>query len=184
LGQHADWYQPAVGNGGTWTYKWETFLTQELPAWLATKQEGELHHTRIGGRQPLTCTGSGKLLLVFAPASLLDQIIDERGLVNRTSHSITDRSMLLRVLAKIRAERFAVDDEEFAIGTRSIAAPVIHRGEVIAALTLSGRVERTVAQAAAPAVRAAAAAISRELGRVPSASLTQHSANSQVPIGG
>jgi diacylglycerol O-acyltransferase/trehalose O-mycolyltransferase len=33
---YTDWYQPAVGNGGTQTYKWETFLTQELPAWLST----------------------------------------------------------------------------------------------------------------------------------------------------
>jgi diacylglycerol O-acyltransferase / trehalose O-mycolyltransferase len=32
---YTDWYQPAVGNGSTQTYKWETFLTQELPAWLA-----------------------------------------------------------------------------------------------------------------------------------------------------
>ena len=32
---YADWYQPAVGNGTTQTYKWETFLTQELPTWLA-----------------------------------------------------------------------------------------------------------------------------------------------------
>ena len=32
---YADWYQPAVGNGTTQIYMWETFLTQELPAWLA-----------------------------------------------------------------------------------------------------------------------------------------------------
>ena len=32
---YADWYQPAVGNGTTQTYKWETFLTAELPTWLA-----------------------------------------------------------------------------------------------------------------------------------------------------
>jgi diacylglycerol O-acyltransferase/trehalose O-mycolyltransferase len=35
---YTDWYQPAVGNGGTWTYKWETFLTQELPPWLAANR--------------------------------------------------------------------------------------------------------------------------------------------------
>ncbi len=29
---YTDWYQPAVGNGTTQTYKWETFLTSELPA--------------------------------------------------------------------------------------------------------------------------------------------------------
>jgi diacylglycerol O-acyltransferase/trehalose O-mycolyltransferase len=35
---YTDWYGPAVGNGGTWTYKWETFLTQELPPWLAANR--------------------------------------------------------------------------------------------------------------------------------------------------
>jgi diacylglycerol O-acyltransferase / trehalose O-mycolyltransferase / mycolyltransferase Ag85 len=32
---YTDWYEPAVGNGTTQTYKWETFMTSELPAWLA-----------------------------------------------------------------------------------------------------------------------------------------------------
>src|SRR3954468_24219527 len=36
---YTDWYQPAVGNGGTWTYKWETFLTQELPNYLAANKD-------------------------------------------------------------------------------------------------------------------------------------------------
>ncbi|MCF6389654.1 esterase family protein [Mycobacterium sp. MBM] len=31
---YTDWYKPAKGKNGTYTYKWETFLTQELPAWL------------------------------------------------------------------------------------------------------------------------------------------------------
>jgi diacylglycerol O-acyltransferase / trehalose O-mycolyltransferase len=35
---YTDWYQPAVGSAGTITYKWETFLTQELPAWLAANR--------------------------------------------------------------------------------------------------------------------------------------------------
>jgi diacylglycerol O-acyltransferase / trehalose O-mycolyltransferase len=35
---YSDWYGPAVGNGGTHTYKWETFLSQELPAWLAANK--------------------------------------------------------------------------------------------------------------------------------------------------
>ena len=28
---YADWYQPACGKAGCLTYKWETFLTTELP---------------------------------------------------------------------------------------------------------------------------------------------------------
>jgi diacylglycerol O-acyltransferase/trehalose O-mycolyltransferase len=35
---YSDWYQPAVGNGGTYTYKWETFLTRELPEWLSANK--------------------------------------------------------------------------------------------------------------------------------------------------
>jgi diacylglycerol O-acyltransferase / trehalose O-mycolyltransferase len=35
---YTDWYQPAAGSAGTTTYKWETFLTQELPAWLAANK--------------------------------------------------------------------------------------------------------------------------------------------------
>lgn len=33
---YSDWYKPACGSkdGGCKTYKWETFLTQELPTWL------------------------------------------------------------------------------------------------------------------------------------------------------
>jgi diacylglycerol O-acyltransferase / trehalose O-mycolyltransferase len=31
---YTDWYQPSQGNGQNYTYKWETFMTQELPAWL------------------------------------------------------------------------------------------------------------------------------------------------------
>ncbi|MGH3724742.1 MAG: alpha/beta hydrolase [Mycobacterium sp.] len=32
---YTDWYNPAKGKDGVFTYKWETFLTQELPAYLA-----------------------------------------------------------------------------------------------------------------------------------------------------
>ncbi|MBI3214301.1 MAG: esterase family protein [Mycobacterium sp.] len=31
---YADWYQPSQGNGQNYTYKWETFMTNELPTWL------------------------------------------------------------------------------------------------------------------------------------------------------
>jgi diacylglycerol O-acyltransferase / trehalose O-mycolyltransferase len=35
---YTDWYRPAAGSNGTSTYKWETFLTQELPAYLAANK--------------------------------------------------------------------------------------------------------------------------------------------------
>jgi diacylglycerol O-acyltransferase/trehalose O-mycolyltransferase len=35
---YADWYRPACGNDGCSTYKWETFLTSELPQWLSANE--------------------------------------------------------------------------------------------------------------------------------------------------
>ncbi|MDR3661535.1 MAG: alpha/beta hydrolase family protein [Mycobacterium sp.] len=32
---YSDWYQPSQGNGQNYTYKWETFMTKELPIYLA-----------------------------------------------------------------------------------------------------------------------------------------------------
>ena len=36
---YTDWYQPACGKSGCQTYKWETFLTGELPQWLAANRD-------------------------------------------------------------------------------------------------------------------------------------------------
>ena len=35
---YADWYKPACGKAGCSTYKWETFLTCELPGWLSANR--------------------------------------------------------------------------------------------------------------------------------------------------
>src|SRR3981189_2566710 len=35
---YSDWYKPACGKAGCTTYKWETFLTQELPSYLAANK--------------------------------------------------------------------------------------------------------------------------------------------------
>lgn len=35
---YTDWYKPAKGKDGVWTYKWETFITSELPQWLAANR--------------------------------------------------------------------------------------------------------------------------------------------------
>ena len=35
---YTNWQSPAVGNGGTHYYQWETFLTSELPAYLSANK--------------------------------------------------------------------------------------------------------------------------------------------------
>lgn len=57
---YSDWYRPAVGNGGVWTYKWETFLTQELPQWLAANKGVSASGNAVVGA---SMSGSAALIL-------------------------------------------------------------------------------------------------------------------------
>src|SRR5262249_31427922 len=57
---YTDWYRPAVGNGTTQTYKWETFLTSELPAWLAANKGVSSTGNAVVG---LSMSGSSALIL-------------------------------------------------------------------------------------------------------------------------
>jgi diacylglycerol O-acyltransferase/trehalose O-mycolyltransferase len=59
---YTDWYQPAVGKSGTHTYRWETFLTQELPAWLqANRDVAPTGSAAVG----LSMAGSSSLTLAI-----------------------------------------------------------------------------------------------------------------------
>jgi diacylglycerol O-acyltransferase / trehalose O-mycolyltransferase / mycolyltransferase Ag85 len=59
---YSDWYQPAAGSAGTVTYKWETFLTQELPAWLAANKGQAATGNAVVG---LSMSGSAALTLAI-----------------------------------------------------------------------------------------------------------------------
>ena len=59
---YSDWYKPACGKAGCSTYKWETFLTQELPAWLqANRQVKPTGGAAIG----LSMAGSAALTMAI-----------------------------------------------------------------------------------------------------------------------
>src|ERR1044072_4766166 len=57
---YTDWYRPAAGNGTTQTYKWETFLTSELPAWLSANRGVSPSGNAVVG---LSMSGSSALIL-------------------------------------------------------------------------------------------------------------------------
>jgi len=59
---YADWYSPACGKTGCQTYKWETFLTQELPAFLASQKGVDSSRTAAVG---LSMAGSAALTLAI-----------------------------------------------------------------------------------------------------------------------
>jgi diacylglycerol O-acyltransferase/trehalose O-mycolyltransferase len=59
---YSDWYSPACGKTGCQTYKWETFLTQELPAYLASQKGVDSSRTAAVG---LSMAGSSALTLAI-----------------------------------------------------------------------------------------------------------------------
>lgn len=57
---YTDWQSPAVGNGQTYNYQWETFLTSELPAYLAANKDVSTSGNAVVG---LSMSGSSALTL-------------------------------------------------------------------------------------------------------------------------
>jgi diacylglycerol O-acyltransferase/trehalose O-mycolyltransferase len=66
---YTDWYAPACGKDGCTTYRWETFLTQELPAWLAAnKGVSATGNAAVG----LSMAGSSSLTLaIYHPGQIV-----------------------------------------------------------------------------------------------------------------
>jgi diacylglycerol O-acyltransferase / trehalose O-mycolyltransferase len=59
---YSDWYSPACGKSGCQTYKWETFLTQELPAYLNDQRQVKPTGSAAVG---LSMAGSASLTLAI-----------------------------------------------------------------------------------------------------------------------
>ncbi len=96
----------------------------------------------IGLRKPVHCTADGKALIAFQPPATLQQIIGAK-LDRRTPHTLVDEKDLQAELANIRTRGYAIDDEEYELGVRSIAAPIRDdSGTPVAAVGITGPTQR------------------------------------------
>ncbi len=96
---------------------------------------------RIGNIAPMHCTGIGKLFLM--EAGKLDQLIETKGLVRFTEHTLTSRQALSQELARVREQGYAYDNEECEIGARCVAFPIRdYTGKVIAGFSVTGPASR------------------------------------------
>ena len=67
------------------------------------------------------------------------EIVAQKGLPRMTKNTIVNLGQLNKHLADVRAQDYAVDDEENEEGIRCVAAPVRNdQGSVIAAISISG----------------------------------------------
>ena len=114
---------------------------------------------------PAHCTALGKAMLAFSADAGQDWIAQHPKLPARTARTLTDPALLRRELHDIRRLGLAYDRQEAENGLVCVAAPLLKADErARAALSVSmpagGRIQPAQA---APAVHAAARAVSREL---------------------
>jgi DNA-binding IclR family transcriptional regulator len=98
--------------------------------------------TQVGTSLEAYCTGVGKVLLAHESAEMVSRYLDKGELIALTSHTITDRDGILRELEKVRELGYAIDDQEFEVGLRCLAAPIYLNGRVVAALSCSAPLSR------------------------------------------
>lgn len=117
--------------------------------------------SRVARRLPLHATGPGKVLLAHSPPEFVEEILGA-GLPRQASKTITNPATLRRALAGIRTSGYCVSCDEMTDGASSVAAPVRDAtGEVIASISVVVPTGRRDLNALIPAVRIAAAGISR-----------------------
>lgn len=91
----------------------------------------------IGTRFAATATSMGRVLLAALPDAELAHLLDQWQPEPFTAKTITDRATLEAELDRVRAQGWAMVDEELEFGLRSLAAPVHRNGVVVAAINVS-----------------------------------------------
>jgi len=120
--------------------------------------------SRTGGRMPLHCTAIGKALLAHSDAALLKEVLS-RPLVRLTPHTVTAPGLLRSQLSQVLQVGVAFEHGESQVGLNCVAAPVFDRGNLVAAISITGPTNRFRTESHVDAVRAAAAAIGNALAR-------------------
>jgi DNA-binding IclR family transcriptional regulator len=141
--------------------------------------------SRAGAILPAYCTALGKTLLAYMPEGEVGAWATTQKFTALTPRTITTGRRLLKELRVIRERGYAIDDEEREKGVRCLAAPIRnHHGDVVAAISVAGPIDRLPQELAgsdvAEAVLAAARAISIDLGAVDEEAIESPRASSRA----
>ncbi len=106
----------------------------------------------VGTRFPAFATSMGRVLLAALPAPEAAEMLARDELKPLTRNTITSPEELLAELERVRAQGWALVDQELEIGLRSIAVPVRDaHGAVVAAMNVSVAPGTTRSSRPAPA---------------------------------
>ncbi|WP_158817788.1 IclR family transcriptional regulator [Methylocapsa sp. S129] len=121
-----------------------------------------------GGRVVLHSTSLGKSMLAAMRPEEVNRILNTKGMTRFTRKTIDTPAGMASHLSEVRAAGYAVDDEEYSVGLRCVAAAVLNEhGDPIGAISVSGpaiRVARERLPQIGSLVRAIASELTLELG--------------------
>lgn len=93
----------------------------------------------LGTQMDLHCTALGKALAAFQPPREWERLIPCQAWPRHNDNTISSPARFRKELAITRERGYAVDNEEFDLGMRCLAAPVFGpSGEAVAAISLKG----------------------------------------------
>jgi IclR family transcriptional regulator, pca regulon regulatory protein len=102
----------------------------------------------VGTRFPAYATSMGRVLLAGMPESSLGEYLESVRLVRLTARTVPSVPALRVELARVRAQGWALVDQELEEGLRALAVPIRDRsGKVVAALNVSAHAGRTSLEA-------------------------------------
>jgi IclR family pca regulon transcriptional regulator len=98
----------------------------------------------VGTRFPAYATSMGRVLLAGLPADQLDAYLSRVRLQRLTSRTVSSVASLRAELGRVKAQGWAIVNQELEEGLRAVAAPIRDRRErVIAAVNISTQASRT-----------------------------------------
>ncbi|MBT8332483.1 MAG: IclR family transcriptional regulator [Deltaproteobacteria bacterium] len=92
----------------------------------------------VGSNIPLFAGAVGKVFLTSMEEEQANKIIRSKGLPRFTENSIVDAELYYKELKLVRKKGYAVDDEEYILGVRAVAAPLMGLGQLKAAIWAVG----------------------------------------------
>jgi IclR family acetate operon transcriptional repressor len=94
---------------------------------------------KLGSRVPLHASGVGKAIFAAMPDDEIEAILKVKGLPRITANTITSPETMWAAIRVIRQRGWSFDDEEHALSTRCVAAPISNEhAEVLGAISLAG----------------------------------------------
>lgn len=141
-----------------------TTICESYHKWVkyGVQSDSKSYRADIGTYFHMHTTASGLAILAMYPPERVEAIIERWGLPSRTEQTIASRDALFEELDRVNDRGYAIDDEYYIEGLRSVGKAVTTPdGEVLGALSVSGpryRIDGSVLEEEIPRALSEAAA--------------------------